>query len=120
MFAKMILPRFGGSSAVWTTCLVFFQCALLLGYFYAHRLANRLSPTVQRIVHVVLLLCGLVVFAMGSRAGLHASAARPVWSVFSLLSVLIGIPFLALSATSPLLQSWYSASFAGGNKKLVL
>src|SRR5215469_3197532 len=119
MAGKRLLPLLGGSAAVWTTCLVFFQCALLLGYLYAHRLAARLRPGVQRFVHVTLLLSGLFVFAIGSRASVHASTAHPIWTVFALLGTLIGIPFLALSGTGPLLQSWYSTSFAVDGKKAV-
>src|ERR1700683_5302620 len=59
IFAKLILPWFGGSAAVWTTCLVFFQVALLFGYLYAHFLASRVPPRVQVLLHVALLGCAL-------------------------------------------------------------
>src|ERR1700730_11904959 len=59
LFAKLILPRFGGSAAVWATCLVFFQCALLLGYLYADVTTRRLNTPRQSVVHIPLLLLGL-------------------------------------------------------------
>ena len=112
MMGKRLIPLLGGSAAVWTTCLVFFQFALLAGYLYAHRLVMRLHPRSQGVMHVGLLVVAFALFYFGSHANLHADTATPVRSVFLLLAFLVGAPFLALSATSPLLQAWYSASFA--------
>lgn len=112
MMGKRLLPLLGGSAAVWTTCLVFFQFALLAGYLYAHRLATRLNPRLQAGVHVSLLVGSLALFYWSSRATVHADTASPVRSVFWLLAFMVGAPFLALSATSPLLQAWYSESHA--------
>src|SRR5579884_2459020 len=119
MAGKRLLPLLGGSAAVWTTCLVFFQCALLLGYLYAHHLARRIRPATQRFAHISLLLAGLALFTLEGHANLHASTAHPIWSVFYLLGALIGIPFLTLSATSPLLQSLYSETFAAGGARVL-
>lgn len=105
--AKRLLPLLGGSSAVWITCLVFFQTALLLGYVSAHWLATRLRPRVQALAYSLMLLFGLGQGIYGLSPRLHASTFHPVVSVFALLGVLIGFPFVALSATNPLLQSWY-------------
>ncbi len=98
----------GGSSAVWITCLVFFQTALLLGYLCAHGIATRLRPRAQAIVYAFLLIVSLAQVASNLSPHLHASTSRPIFSVLSVLSVLIGLPFLVLSATNPLLQAWYS------------
>ncbi len=109
---KRLLPLLGGSSAVWITCLVFFQVALLLGYSCAHWLATRLRPRAQAAVYGMLLLAGLAQGAFSVRPILHASTFHPIASVFVVLTALIGLPFLVLSATNPLLQAWYARAFA--------
>jgi len=111
---KRILPLLGGSAAVWTACLVFFQCALLLGYYTAHWLATKLSSRAQ--VAVYLALLGLSLLQLLFAPDLRASAQHPISAVLWLLTISIGIPFVTLSATSPLLQSWYARSVAGGAK----
>ncbi len=108
---KKLLPLLGGSAAVWTTCLVFFQTALLGGYLLAHWMATRLRPRAQAVVYSGLLVAALVQSIFSLRSELHASTLHPVLSVFLLLSGLIGLPFLVLSATNPLLQSWFARSF---------
>ena len=112
MAGKWLVPRLGGSAAVWTTCLVFFQTALLLGYLCAHWLSTRLRPRTQSVIYGGLLLAGLVQGSAGFRPGLQASTVHPILSAFWLLTALIGCPFLALSATSPLLQAWYARGCA--------
>jgi hypothetical protein len=109
--AKQLLPILGGSSAVWTTCLVFFQSALLLGYFYADTVANKLRARAQAITHVSLLALALAVLGLHIRANPWAATWHPMLTVFWLLSLIIGVPYLALSATTPLLQTWYTRSF---------
>lgn len=109
---KRLLPLLGGSAAVWTTCLVFFQTTLLLGYACAHWLATRLSPKAQALTYSGLLLIALAQAAVNLHPQLHASTPHPITSVFVLLTTLIGLPFVVLSATNPLLQSWYSRAFA--------
>src|SRR5579863_9106278 len=102
--AKQLLPVFGGSAAVWITCLVFFQTALLVGYLYAHWLAHRS----HWILHVALLLLaavGAIVWCMQT-IDLGRASQNPVSSIFAALSLSIGLPFLMLGATSPLLQVW--------------
>ena len=111
---KRLLPLLGGSAAVWTACLVFFQCALLLGYFVAHVLVTRASTKGQTLAYIGLLLLSLGQLIYGVRPELHAATARPITSVLWLLTVLIGLPFVTLSATSPLLQAWYARSMARG------
>src|SRR5215813_3672680 len=110
MAGKRLLPLLGGSAAVWTTCLVFFQTALLLGYLCAHGIATRLDPKMQAIVYGLLLIVSLAQVAMNLNPHPHASTAQPIVSVLTVLSGLIGLPFLVLSATSSLLQAWYARS----------
>ena len=112
MAGKWLVPRLGGSAAVWTTCLVFFQTALLLGYLCAHWLSTRLRPRTQSLAYGGLLLAGLAQGSAGLHLGLQASTVHPILSAFWLLTALIGFPFLALSATSPLLQAWYARGCA--------
>jgi spermidine synthase len=106
--AKRLLPLLGGSAAVWTTCLVFFQTTLLLGYLCAHLLATRLPQRTQVAVYFGLLAACLGQASLNLHPDLRTTTAHPVVSVFTLLSSLIGLPFLALSATNPLLQAWYA------------
>ena len=106
--AKRLLPLLGGSAAVWTTCLVFFQTTLLLGYLCAHLLATRLAQRTQVAVYFGLLAACLGQASLNLHPDLRTTTAHPVVSVFTMLSSLIGLPFLALSATNPLLQAWYA------------
>jgi len=100
IFAKLILPWFGGSSAVWTTCLVFFQTALLAGYLYAHLLTK---PWVHAaLVGIALLLLPV----MPGERWKPAGAGDPMWQILAMLTLVLGLPYFLLSATSPLLQKW--------------
>jgi hypothetical protein len=105
LFAKLILPRFGGSAAVWGVCLVFFQSALLLGYMYADYVARRLTPRRQALLHIGLLLASLLFLPIAPH-GHWKPAGDPAWRILGVLMLSIGLPFVLLSATSPLLQSW--------------
>ena len=107
--ARQLLPLFGGSAAVWTTCLVFFQCALLAGYLYAHLLTTRLKPSVKSIAHIALLTAAILSLAIRIHPNPEFITWHPIWSLLWLLGATIGLPFLALAATSPLLQFWRSA-----------
>ncbi len=107
--SKELLPALGGSSAVWLTCLCFFQIALVLGYAYAALLARTSHQVLAKGYHAVALMLSLcwVLFTLhGPGAGLIGSGQNPTWTIFLLLTRRIGPPFLLLSATSPLLQSW--------------
>ncbi|PYP90422.1 MAG: hypothetical protein DMG65_11965 [Candidatus Angelobacter sp. Gp1-AA117] len=117
MAGKRLLPLLGGSAAVWTTCLVFFQTALLLGYFCAHALATRTRAVAQGIVYTALLALSLVQVWRSVNPDLRATPAHPIVSVLWLLTTLVGLPFLALSATSPLLQAWYARELAASSNK---
>lgn len=111
MVAKQLLPVLGGSAAVWTTCLVFFQSALLLGYLYADLVTRRLRPRRQAVSHVALLAAALATLGLHIRANQWATTWHPMLTIFTLLTLIIGLPYLALSATTPLLQAWYTGSF---------
>lgn len=107
--SKLILPWFGGSAAVWITCMLFFQSGLLLGYIYAHALVSRISPSRQRLVHLVLLGASLLALPIIPNARWQPTPGRdPTWSLFAALATSVGLPYLLLSSTSPLLQSWYA------------
>jgi len=101
---------------VWITCLVFFQTTLLLGYLCAHAIATRLSRRLQLVAYGFLLVLSLVQVFANLNPHPHASTVRPVFSVLWVLTMLIGLPFLALSATNPLLQSWYAHGRLGGEQ----
>jgi spermidine synthase len=108
MAGKRLLPLLGGSSAVWITCLVFFQTTLLLGYLCAHAIATRLTRRAQLVAYGFLLSLSMVQVFATLDPHPQASTVRPVFSVLWVLTMLIGLPFLALSATNPLLQAWYA------------
>jgi len=117
MIAKMILPLLGGSPAVWNTCLVFFQAALLAGYLYAHALGAWLGFRLQVAVHVGLLCLALVLLPVGLPQWLVAQIphdASPVPWLLSLLALAIGLPFIVVAASAPLLQKWYAGGGARG------
>src|SRR5512136_1296175 len=82
MAGKWLVPRLGGSAAVWTTCLVFFQTTLLLGYLCAYWLSTRLRPRAQTLAYSGLLLAGLAQSGANLGPDLHASTAHPIASAF--------------------------------------
>ncbi|MBA3471455.1 MAG: fused MFS/spermidine synthase [Herpetosiphonaceae bacterium] len=109
MFARMALPLLGGAPAVWNTALVFYQGVLLLGYGYAHLLTSRLAARRQILVHLAVLAVPLLVLPIGIPAGwVPPSDRNPMSWLLGLLAVAVGLPFFAVSATSPLLQTWFS------------
>jgi hypothetical protein len=106
MAAKQLLPALGGSSAVWLTCLVFFQVTLLLGYLYAHWLTRAAFDGLQRRTYLALLAAAAALLAAQTMhpADLGQGADHPVATIFLALTLTIGLPFLLLASTSPLLQ----------------
>ncbi len=110
--AKMILPWFGGSSSVWTLCMVFFQVELLVGYAYVHLVHEKLSARRQPWVHGALLLLSLATLPVVADPSWKLDAqAHPTWSVLGVLATTVGVPYLLLSTTGPLMQAWYARSF---------
>ena len=108
LIAKLILPWFGGSAAVWTTCLMFFQLALLGGYAWAHFL-SKLPHARQRTVHIGLIAISLAFLPiLPSARWKPGPGLDPLPLILGLLVATIGLPYFVLSATGPLLQSWYS------------
>lgn len=113
LIAKLILPWFGGSAAVWTSCMLFFQLALLGGYAWAHWLSER-PLRQQALLHGALLLASLAVLPIIPSVRWKPTAgADPLLGILGLLSATVGLPYFLLSATSPLLQSWYSRTSGG-------
>lgn len=115
LIARYILPWFGGGPAVWTTCMLFFQTVLLGGYAYAHVgvravATGRLTARRHAVVHVALLLAAVaaLAFVVPSPAWKPQSAGNPTLRILALLAVTVGLPYLALSATGPLLQAWFA------------
>src|SRR4051794_28034046 len=111
MFTKMVLPMLGGAPSVWSVAMVFFQAALLAGYAYAHLLARSLSVGQGALVHLGVLAGAALTLPIGIAHGLGAppSTGIGLWLV-GLFTASIGLPFAALSASAPLLQSWFATS----------
>ncbi|HSW48814.1 MAG TPA: hypothetical protein VLH09_01505, partial [Bryobacteraceae bacterium] len=111
MIAKIILPWFGGSASVWSACMLFFQVVLLLGYVYAHFLVRALRARVQAIVHVSLLAVSLLLLrVIPDPAWKPAGEDDPVRAILAVLTLSVGLPYLLLSTTGPLMQAWYARS----------
>ncbi|HEY2883528.1 MAG TPA: hypothetical protein VGJ15_13870, partial [Pirellulales bacterium] len=117
LVSKYILPWFGGSPAVWTTCMLFFQSLLFAGYAYAHFSAQHLRPRQQAVLHLAIILMALVVVFLGVvpseswKPG--ENSTDPVGRILLLLGASIGLPYFVLSTTGPLVQSWFAKSFPG-------
>src|ERR1019366_1130988 len=114
VIAKIILPWFGGSAAVWTTCLLFFQFALLLGYLYSHAVVRYLKPRMQMVVHACLLLASAVALPIYPSARWKpVNPNAPILHILALLALTVGLPYFLLSTSGPLLQAWYARRFKG-------
>jgi SAM-dependent methyltransferase len=112
VIAKIILPWFGGSAAVWTTCLLFFQMVLLLGYLYAHAVVRYLKPKTQMVLHCALLLLSAAALPIYPSASWKPSGAEePTFAILKLLLLSVGLPYFLLSTTGPLIQAWYARRF---------
>lgn len=115
VISKFILPWFGGSPGVWTTCMLFFQVLLFGGYAYAHAL-QMLPRRAQWLVHGVLVLAALAVLPIAPSADWKpAGGADPVGRILLLLLANVALPYFVLSSTSPLVQVWFFRANAGGN-----
>jgi SAM-dependent methyltransferase len=114
MIAKLVLPKLGGSAAVWNTCMVFFQAALLVGYGYAHLLQRLRSLKAQIAVHLALLAAAAIVLPLHVTGLLgDPEPGAPIRWLLAVLALSVGPPFAVLSATAPLLQAWYARVRAG-------
>ncbi len=109
IMGRLILPWFGGSAAVWTVTVMFFQIVLVLGYLYAHLLVRHVRPRAQMYVHVPVLLASLLVLPILPAASWKPLGAHdPTLRILGLLTVTVGAPFFVLSTCGPLLQAWYA------------
>ena len=114
MIGKIILPWFGGSASVWNTCLLFFQASLLAGYLYAHFSTRYLKPRQQALLHIALLALSIALLPiLPSPDWKPAHPGDPSGRILLLLTATIGLPYILLSTTSPLLQAWYVAAKPG-------
>src|SRR4051812_38704343 len=108
LFTKMVLPRLGGSPAVWSVAMVFFQSLLLAGYAYAHLLMQARNRIVPVVVHLVLLVVAFVTLPLGIAGGFgEPPASGYAFWLLGLFVMSIGLPFFALAANNPLLQAWF-------------
>ncbi|MBL8178200.1 MAG: fused MFS/spermidine synthase [Bryobacterales bacterium] len=116
IIAKIILPWFGGSAAVWTTCMLFFQMALLAGYLYSHWSTSRLAGKAQATVHIALLALSLAVLPVAPADHWKpAGGGNPTLQILALLAGTVGLPYLLLSTTGPLVQAWYARAMPGAS-----
>jgi len=110
MFSRMVLPLLGGTPAVWNTCMLFFQAALLGGYLYAHVGARRLGTRRQAAVHVVLLVVAALLLPVSVAGAAPRGGQAPIPWLLWLMVTTVGLPFLVLSATGPMLQKWFAGT----------
>lgn len=115
LIGKYILPWFGGSPSVWTTCMLMFQALLFFGYAYAH-LLTRLAPRWQAVVHTVLLVAAVSLLPITpSAAWKPTDNGSPALQIILLLMTSVGLPYFLLSATGPLLQAWFVQAVPGAS-----
>lgn len=108
MFSRMVLPLLGGTPAVWNTCMLFFQAALLAGYGWAHVGGQKLGARRQAAVHVVLLLVAAALLPISVAGAAPQGGAAPIPWLLLLMVTTVGLPFFVLSATGPMLQKWFA------------
>ena len=114
VIVKYVLPWYGGSPSVWSSSMMFFQVLLLAGYAYAHLIVRKLNQKQQVIVHSILLSLSLLMLPVTPDCALKPTGTEnPVWSIIQLLLVTVGMPYVMVSATGPLLQHWYSKTELG-------
>lgn len=107
LVGKLLLPWFGGSAGVWTTCLLFFQLLLLLGYFYSHAVVRHLSQRSQVLLHGALILLACLALPLRLHGVLKpAGTEEPVALLLGNLLLTVGLPYFLLSTTGPLVQTW--------------
>lgn len=109
IMAKAILPWFGGSAGVWTSAMLFFQIVLLLGYAWAHWTTQHLAPRVQIGLHIAMLAGSLLLLPVAPAAAWKpAGEGQPILRIVAVLGASIGLPYLLLCATGPLIQVWFA------------
>jgi hypothetical protein len=111
MFARMVLPKLGGSPAVWNTALVFYQLTLLAGYGYVHWTTTRLGVRRQAVLHLLVMMAALVALPIAVPRGWQPPANdNPIPWLLALLAVAVGLPLFVVSTTGPLMQRWFAAT----------
>jgi len=111
MFARMVLPLLGGAPAVWNTAMVFYQATLLLGYAYAHFVSTRLGVRRHALLHGLVLLLPLCVLPFAIPSGwVPPTQGNPSFWLLMLMAFVVGLPFFAVSTTSPVIQKWFASS----------
>jgi SAM-dependent methyltransferase len=114
LIARQILPWFGGTAAVWTTCMLFFQTLLLAGYAYAHATNAKLGPRPQAVLHTVLLAAALALLPIApNEMWKPAGTDEPITRILLVLGATVGLPYLLLASTSPLLAAWFARARPG-------
>ncbi|MEX2188265.1 MAG: fused MFS/spermidine synthase [Pirellulales bacterium] len=114
VIGRAILPWYGGSPAVWTTCMLFFQVVLLLGYLYAHVLSRLADARWQAVIHLSLIVAALAALPILPDASWKPrGGGDPTVPILALLAVHVGLPYFLLSATGPLMQAWFSRAVPG-------
>jgi hypothetical protein len=114
LISKYILPWFGGSPAVWTTCMLFFQLVLFAGYLYAHLLTRFFSPRAQGVIHLSLMALALAVIfptVAPDSVWKPLDSSHPTARILALLSMTVGLPYFVLSTTGPLVQAWFARTW---------
>ena len=109
LIAKMLLPSFGGTAAVWTTALVFFQAALVAGYAVAHVSLRALGVRRHAIFQIAVVVIVLAALPIAVPAWTRPPEGAPValWLVL-VLTAAVGLPFVALATNGPTIQRWYA------------
>lgn len=110
VIAKMLLPRLGGTPAVWTTCMLFFQVLLLAGYSYGLATTTWIGLRKQAILHSLLILVSVLYLPLTfvGNIGSISERSNPALWLFGYLITAIGLPVFLISTTSPLLQKWFT------------
>jgi hypothetical protein len=116
LFAKMVLPVLGGSPSVWTTCMLFFQAALLVGYAYSHAGLRWFGMKQQAAIHGVIVWIPLLLLPIHvTPAGATLATQQPITWLLTIVATTVGLPFVVLASTAPLLQRWFSAADRGSS-----
>ncbi len=117
LISKFILPWFGGSPAVWTTAMLFFQCVLFGGYLYSHLTSTYLGLQRQTQLHIVLLLAAsiMAMFVIPMDSLKPTGEENPTLKILMLLGICVGLPYFMLSTTGPLIQAWFSRAYPGAS-----
>src|SRR4029079_16457907 len=110
IIAKLLLPRLGGTPAVWTTCMLFFQVLLLAGYSYVLFTTAWIGPRKQAVLHAVVVLLSVLYLplTLGGNVGSVSEQKYPALWLFAYLLTAVGLPIFLISTTSPLLQKWFT------------